>query len=117
MIPSIPQSLKIYLASAPVDFRKGMDGLAGYVASNYDLDPYSGALFIFRSKSGDKIKVLVWDGTGLVLIHKRLDGRKFIWPSMSGGNISISRTQFEALFEGVDWRRIVPPRYSKPVAA
>lgn len=117
MIPSIPQALKIYIATEPVDFRKGMDGLAGYVATHYELDPFSEAVFIFRSKTADKIKVLAWDGTGMVLIQKRLDGRKFIWPAMSRGAISISRTQFEALFEGVDWRRIVPPRYSKPAVA
>jgi hypothetical protein len=50
---------KIYLATKPVDFRKGMDGLANYVAQNFDLDPFSGAFFVFRSKGRDKIKVLI----------------------------------------------------------
>ncbi|WGW03621.1 IS66 family insertion sequence element accessory protein TnpB [Tropicibacter oceani] len=107
---------RIFMATAPVDFRKGMDGLAAHVTNQFDLDPYSGAFFVFRSKSGDKIKVLMWDGTGLVLIHKRLNGRKFVWPSISGGTLNLSKTQFEALFEGIDWRRVVPPRLSKPSA-
>ena len=107
---------KIFLATAPVDFRKGMNGLSAYVVNNFELDPYEGAFFVFRSKSGDKIKVLFWDGTGMVLIHKRLNGGKFVWPAISGGTLSLSKTQFEALFEGVDWRRVVPPRVSKPMA-
>ena len=108
---------RIFMATAPVDFRKGMDGFAACVTNQFDLDPYSGAFFVFRSKSGDKIKVLMWDGTGLVLIHKRLNGRKFVWPSISGGTLNLSKTQFEALFEGIDWRRVVPPKVSKPSAA
>ncbi len=108
---------KIYMAVAPVDFRKGMDGLTAYVANNFELDPYGGSFFVFRSKTGDKIKVLLWDGTGMVLIQKRLHASKFVWPAISGGTLSLSKTQFEALFEGVDWRRVVPPRLSAPAAA
>lgn len=105
---------RIFMATEPVDFRKGMDGLAAHVANTFDLDPYSGAFFVFRSRAGDKIKVLLWDGTGLVLIFKRLNDKKFVWPSMSGGTYTMSKTQFEALFEGIDWRRVVPPRLTKP---
>lgn len=71
----------IYLATAPVDFRKGMDGLANYVMNNFKLAPFSGAFFVFRSKGRDKIKVLMWDGTGLVLIYKRVEGPGFVWPT------------------------------------
>lgn len=108
---------KIFMATEPVDFRKGIDGLAAHVANSFDLDPYSGAFFVFRSKSGDKIKVLLWDGTGMVLIHKRLNKSKFVWPALSGGTFNLSKTQFEALFEGIDWRRVVPPRLTKPAVA
>ena len=66
--------VKVYVATRPVDFRKGMDGLALAVQEIFGLDPFSGAVFVFRSKRADRIKVLIWDRTGLVLVHKRLDG-------------------------------------------
>lgn len=72
--------LKIYVATRPVDFRRGMDGLALAVQEMLGLDPYCGAAFVFRAKRADRIKILVWDRTGLVLVHKRLEGSKFVWP-------------------------------------
>lgn len=105
---------KIFLATQPVDFRKGMDGLANYVLYNFDLDPFSGAFFIFRSKGKDKMKVLMWDGTGLVLIYKRIEGKGFVWPKMSEGTITMTKAQFEALFEGIDWRRVSSASYHRP---
>ncbi|MBB3965077.1 IS66 family insertion sequence element accessory protein TnpB [Rhizobium metallidurans] len=107
----------IYLATAPVDFRKGMDGLANYVMNNFKLDPFSGAFFVFRSKGRDKIKVLMWDGTGLVLIYKRVEGPGFVWPKLADGTMTLTKAQFEALFEGIDWRRVVSANYRRPHAA
>ena len=72
------------MATRPVDFRKGHDGLAAVVQEMLGLDPFSGAAFVFRSKRADRIKLLVWDRTGLVLVHKRLEGGKFVWPQVAG---------------------------------
>lgn len=105
---------RIYLATQPVDFRKGMDGLANYVMNNFELDPFSGAFFVFRSKGRDKIKVLMWDGTGLVMIYKRIEGAGFVWPKLSEGTMTLTKAQFEALFEGIDWRRVVSAAYHRP---
>ncbi|MEP6066581.1 MAG: IS66 family insertion sequence element accessory protein TnpB [Paracoccaceae bacterium] len=66
---SLANSFKIYIANSPVDFRKGMDGLAAIVVNEFDLDPFDGAIFVFRSKRADRLKIIVWDGTGLVLVH------------------------------------------------
>ncbi|WP_330647271.1 IS66 family insertion sequence element accessory protein TnpB (plasmid) [Thioclava litoralis] len=107
-------NFKIYLASQPVDFRKGMDGLAGIIQAEFDLDPFSGAIFVFRSKRSDRLKLIVWDGTGLVLVHKRIEGAGFRWPKSQNGAVSLSKTQFEALFEGLDWQRIVPRHAKRP---
>jgi len=107
-------SYRIYLATHPVDFRKGMDGLANYVMTNFELDPFSGAFFVFRSKGRDKIKVLMWDGTGLVMIYKRIEGAGFVWPKLSDGTMTLTKAQFEALFEGIDWRRVVSAAYHHP---
>ena len=63
-------NLRIYIATDPIDFRKGMDGLAGHINATFDLDPYSGAIFVFRSRQANKLKMLVWDGTGMVRIRR-----------------------------------------------
>jgi transposase len=89
--------LKVYVATRPVDFRKGHDGLAAAVQEMIGKDPFSGAVFVFRSKRADRVKVLVWDGTGLVLIHKRLEGGKFVWPQVRDGVMRLSAAQFAAL--------------------
>jgi transposase len=109
-------NFKLYLASKPVDFRKGMDGLASIVMNEFDLGGFSGAIFIFRSKRSDRLKLIDWDGTGLVMTYKRIEGSAFVWPRMSDGVITINRSQFEALFEGLDWQRVVPRHVRKPIA-
>jgi transposase len=109
--------LKVYVATRPVDFRKGHDGLAAAVQEMIGRDPFSGAVFIFRSKRADRIKVLVWDRTGMVLIHKRLEGGKFVWPQVRDGVMRLSAAQFAALFEGLDWRLVRPERRRRPQLA
>ena len=106
--------LKIYMATRPVDFRRGMDGLAVAVQEILGLDPYVGAAFVFRAKRADRIKILVWDGTGLVLVYKRLEGSKFVWPQVRDGVMRMSPAMFAALFEGLDWRLVRPERVRRP---
>ena len=109
--------LKIYMATRPVDFRRGLDGLAAAVQEMLGLDPYVGAAFVFRAKRADRIKILVWDGTGLVLVYKRLEGSKFVWPQVRDGVMRISPAMFAALFEGLDWRLVRPERVRRPQLA
>lgn len=115
IVPS--QAVKIVVATRPVDFRKGHDGLAAVVQNELGLDPHSGIIVVFRARRGDRIKVLLWDGSGLVLAYKRLEQGKFSWPRISDGVMRLSRGQFEALFEGLDWRRVLPRRVRRPTAA
>ncbi len=109
--------LRVYVATRPVDFRKGHDGLAAAVQEMFGLDPFSGAAYVFRSKRADRIKILVWDRTGIVLVHKRLEGGKFVWPTVRDGVMTISAAQFSALFEGLDWRLVRPERVRRPQLA
>ena len=109
--------LKIYMATRPVDFRRGMDGLAAAVQEMLGLDPFVGAAFVFRAKRADRIKILVWDGTGLMLVYKRLEGSKFVWPQVRDGVMRISPAMFAALFEGLDWRLVRPERVRRPQLA
>jgi transposase len=91
---------RIYIATKPVDFRKGLDGLAALVKEVLKLDPFCGAAFIFRAKSADRLKILIWDGSGLILIYKRLDDAKFRWPRIEDGVMRLSPAQLSALLEG-----------------
>jgi transposase len=93
---------RIYIATRPVDFRKGLDGLAAVAQEILKLDPFSGAAFIFRAKRADRVKILIWDGSGLILIYKRLDDGKFHWPRIEDGVMKLSPAQLSALFEGLD---------------
>ncbi len=111
------QRLPIVIATCPVDFRRGHDGLAATVQYELGLDPHSGLTVIFRSKRGDRLKILVWDGTGLVMVYKRLEQGSFTWPKVQDGVMRLSRAQFEALFEGLDWRRVIAQRVPPPAAA
>lgn len=109
--------LRVYVATRPVDFRKGIDGLALLVQEVMGLDPFSGAAFVFRAKRADRIKVLVWDRTGMVLVHKRLEGAKYVWPQVQDGVMRMSPAQFSALFEGLDWRLVRPEAARRPQLA
>lgn len=109
--------LKIYLATRPVDFRRGLDGLAAAVQEILGLDPYCGSAFVFRAKRADRIKILVWDRTGLVLVHKRLESSNFVWPQVRDGVMRLSPAMFAALFEGLDWRLVRPQGRRRPQLA
>jgi transposase len=104
-IPSRP-GLRIMVASKPVDFRKGMDSLAALVMQTLASDPFTGDLFIFRSKRSDRLKLLVWDGSGLCLVTKRLESGAFIWPPVRDGAVTLSAVQLRLLFSGMDWTQL-----------
>ena len=108
---------KVYLACRPVSMRYGFDGLVAQVASVLNADPFSGHLFLFRSKRADYLKVLYWDGTGLCLFTKRLHQSRFIWQSLRGpgGTVMMTRTELAMLIDGIDWRS--PERTWKPSIA
>lgn len=66
-----PGPLRVLVATKPVDFRKGMDGLAALVKEQLGTDPFSGVIYVFRAKRADRVKLLMWDGSGLVLAARR----------------------------------------------
>mgnify|MGYP000960667627 CR=1 FL=1 len=111
-----PSGVRVLVATKPVDFRKGLDGLAALVQEQLLLDPYAGTVFVFRAKRADRIKLLVWDGSGLVLIYKRLEDSRFQWPKIDDGVMRLSPAQLSALLEGLDWRRVHARRVARPTA-
>ena len=108
-----PGSIRVLVATKPVDFRKGMDGLAALVKEQLKADPFSGMIFCFRAKRADRVKLVFWDGTGLCLFAKRLEG-KFHWPRVHDGVMRLSAAQLAALLEGLDWSRVHAARVTRP---
>ena len=103
---TLPAGARVLLASRPVDFRKGAHSLAALAAAVLDADPFSGAVMVFRSKRADRVKILVWDGSGLVLVWKELEGGAFRWPPVVDGTVRLTAVEFAALFDGIDWTRV-----------
>ncbi|WP_232520794.1 IS66 family insertion sequence element accessory protein TnpB [Rhodobacter sp. CZR27] len=89
-------NFRIFLATQPIDFRKGMDGLAAHIANSFDRDPFDGAIYVFRSRRADRLKLIYWDGTGLVLILKRIAASFAQWQAAGhlGDMLSAMRKSF-----------------------
>jgi transposase len=97
--------VRIMVATKPIDVRKGHDRLAAMVKNELRKDPFTGTVFVFRAKKADRLKLLYWDGTGLVMAYKRLEEHGFTWPAVKVRLMLMNHAQFEALFAGLDWRR------------
>jgi transposase len=112
---ALPPGTRVYVACGVTDMRRGFDSLAAQVQTALQLDPYSGALFIFRGRRGDLLKALFWDGQGLVLYAKQLERGRFVWPQAKDGALTLSTAQLAMLIEGIDWR--MPAWTVRPAAA
>ncbi|MDA9163484.1 IS66 family insertion sequence element accessory protein TnpB [Rickettsiaceae bacterium] len=109
---NIGSDTKIYLCSGSTDMRKGINGLSILAQSILSEGACSGAMFVFRGKRSDRLKLLWWDGQGFCLFYKCLDSGKFIWPkSDDKESIGVTRGQLSMLMEGIDWRN---PKWSSP---
>jgi transposase len=106
----------VFLRAGAVDFRKGPDGLVSLVR-DAGADPFNGALYVFRSKRADRIKIVWFDGSGLCLFAKRLEHSHFVWPSAGSFEIRLSHAQLMALVEGLDWKRVRPVEVQAPQSA
>ncbi len=104
------------MATRPIDFRKGADSLAALARETLRQDPFLGTVLVFRAKRADRVKIVSWDGTGLVMLWKALDEGVFKWPPISDGVMKLSPAQLSALLEGLDWTRVHPPRKTPPRA-
>ena len=111
-------NVRVMVATKPVDFRKGAEGLAALVRETMRADPFSGVVYVFRAKRADRVKLIFWDGSGVVLVAKRLEDGAFRWPAVRDGVMRLSAAQLQALLEGLDWRRVhAPRRPAVPAAA
>lgn len=112
---TIPAGMKIYLACGVTDMRRGFDGLSTMAQEVLKQDPFSGALFAFRGRRGDLLKILYWDGQGFCLFAKRLEKGRFTWPVTKDGAVTLSPAQLSMLLEGLEWR--APQRTWQPTLA
>ena len=101
MIGDISRAERIYIVCGYTDMRKAIDGLAAIVQQNFKLDVFSGSLFLFCGKRCDRIKVLLWEEDGFVLLYKRLENGKYKWPRDSKEAKQITKQEFRWLMEGL----------------
>jgi transposase len=97
---------RIWLVVAPVDMRRGIDGLSSIVQQVLGQSPCSGSAFIFRNRAGNRLRLLVWDGNGVWLCQRRLHQGSFVWPKVQEAGFVLSQAQWEWLIAGVDWQRL-----------
>ena len=109
--------IQVLVATKPVDFRKQADGLAAIVQQALAADPFCGAVYVFRSKRTDRVKLLWWDGTGICLLTKWLEGSVFRWPPVEDGVLRLTPGQLAALLEGTEWSRAGARETERPRAA
>lgn len=101
MLGDITVAENIYIACGYTDMRKSIDGLAALVQQKFRKDPYESAIFVFCGRKCDRIKVLMWEDTGFVLLYKRLENGKFRWPRTEDELKPISWQQFDWLMSGL----------------
>lgn len=98
-------------------FHKSYGGLAALVKNELRTEPFAGAVFVFRAKRADRLKLLYRDGTALLMTYKRLEETTFTWPTIRDGLKPLNHAQFEALFTGLDWRKAKALLARPPAAA
>jgi transposase len=99
---SLVSMTRIFVALEPVDFRLGFNGLSAYVEAVLEAEVISGAVFAFINRKRNRLKLLWWDGTGLVLCTKRLERARFSWPHGEGKRLALRSEELTALICGLE---------------
>lgn len=114
---AVRADLKVLIASRPVDFRKGIHSLVALAAEALKADPYCGDIFVFRSKRADRIKLVAWDGSGMVLMTKWIEEGRFTFPAIQDGVVRLTATELSVLLAGLDWTRVGSKAVKRPSKA
>jgi len=103
---SFPHSVRIFVAVAPVDMRKSFNGLWAAASEQLREDPKDGAVFCFTNKERTRLKLLYWDGSGVVIVAKRLEQGRFTWPapSQAGAKLALAPEALSLLLGGIDFK-------------
>ena len=108
---AVDPEVQVYLVTGYTDLRRGIDGLAEVVQGKLELDPYNTALFLFCGRRRDRIKGLLWEGDGFLLLYKRLDNGCFRWPRNETEAKLLTEQEIRWLFEGLELEQ---PKAIKP---
>ena len=104
--PGVISPEQIWLAVEPVDMRLGIDGLSLRIQQALGRSPCDGTAYGFRNRRSNRLKVLIWDGTGVWLCQRRLHRGHFTWPTSEETVCTLTTAQWRWLITGVDWRRL-----------
>jgi len=99
---SLNPNTRVFLRPGVTDMRMGFNGLFGMVEQVLGQDPTSGHLFVFCNRSRNRLKVLFWDGSGLWVCAKRLEGGRYSWPQGADASVELSNTQLAMLLNGIE---------------
>jgi len=116
MLNDLAPDAQVYLVTGYTDLRRGIDGLATIVQAQLRLDPFSKALFLFCGRRCDRIKGLLWEGDGFLLLYKRLDNGRFQWPRSETEAVMLTSQQIRWLLEGLKIEQPKAIREGKPGA-
>ena len=105
-------SREVYIALGYTDLRRGIDGLAAIVQESFALDPFTNTLFLFCGRRKDRIKGLLWEGNGFLLLYKRLETGSFQWPRTGEEARQLTPQQYRWLMEGLS---IDQPKAHRPI--
>lgn len=114
---SLPSPVKIFLCAQPVDLRRSFDGLAAIARHGLGQDPLSGDWFVFRNRRGDRMKILMWDRDGLLLVYKRLEEGQFRFPKVApeAKSVQVTTQELSLLLWGIDPASVIrQKRYVRP---
>ena len=116
MLNDLAADVQVYLVTGYTDLRRGIDGLATIVQAQLNLDPFSKALFLFCGRRCDRIKGLLWEGDGFLLLYKRLDNGRFQWLCSETEAVMLTSQQIRWLLEGLKIEQPKAIREGKPGA-
>jgi transposase len=105
----MPTAAQVWLVVEPIDMRAGIDGLSQRIQDSLGRTPCDGNAYAFRNRRQNRLKLLIWDGTGVWLCQRRLHRGHFIWPSAGTPACTLNAAQWQWLITGVDWQRLDAP--------
>ena len=108
-----PTPQQVWLVVEPVDMRAGIDRLSQQIQNTLGRSPCDGSAYAFRNRRQNRLKLLVWDGTGVWLCQRRLHQGHFTWPKTNTAVFTLTAAQWQWLITGVDWQRLnaAPPSH------
>jgi transposase len=108
-----PAPTQVWLVVEAIDMRTGIDGLSQRIQNTLGRSPCDGTAYAFRNQRLNRIKLLIWDGTGVWLCHRRLHRGHFNWPTSAETVCTLTAKQWQWLITGVDWQRLdaTPPAH------